>query len=108
MRSAYCLGASGVLASAKNCAPLSAAASKASAGALELMELQSCASLPRTLADAAARGWQVAGADAEQGSQPLDSYTVQAPTVLVLGAPGGGARVRVHDVVARLLGGSGA
>ena len=36
IRSAHCLGVSGILACAKNCAPLSAAVSKASAGVLEV------------------------------------------------------------------------
>jgi 21S rRNA (GM2251-2'-O)-methyltransferase len=42
LRSAYCLGVSGVLACSRNCAPLSPVVSKASAGAMELMTLHSC------------------------------------------------------------------
>ena len=36
LRSAHCLGVAGILACGKNCAPLSAAVSKASAGVLEV------------------------------------------------------------------------
>lgn len=42
LRSAYCLGVSGVLACSRNCAPLSPVVSKSSAGAMELMRLHSC------------------------------------------------------------------
>ena len=37
IRSAHCLGVSGILACSRNCAPLSAAVSKASAGVLEVL-----------------------------------------------------------------------
>lgn len=42
LRSAFCLGVSGVLACSRNCAPLSPVVSKSSAGAMELMSLYSC------------------------------------------------------------------
>jgi 21S rRNA (GM2251-2'-O)-methyltransferase len=42
LRSAYCLGASGVIGCSRNCAPLTPVVSKASAGAAELMPLHSC------------------------------------------------------------------
>jgi 21S rRNA (GM2251-2'-O)-methyltransferase len=85
LRSAHCLGADGVLASAKNCAPLSAVVSKASAGALEAMTLYSSKNLPRTLADAAERGWAVVGAAGEAGAEALGALRVDRPTVLVMG-----------------------
>lgn len=70
IRAAYCLGAAGVLAVSKNCAPLSAVTTKASAGVLEAWPVHSCDNLPRTLADAAERGWTVLGAAADRGSVP--------------------------------------
>jgi hypothetical protein len=85
LRSAHCLGATGVLASAKNCAPLSAAVSKASAGALEVMTLHNSKNLPRTLADAAERGWAVVGAAGEAAATPVAQFRVNRPTVLVMG-----------------------
>lgn len=42
LRSAYCLGVTGVLACSRNCSPLTPVVSKASAGAAELMTLHSC------------------------------------------------------------------
>lgn len=89
LRSAHCLGASGVIASAKNCAPLSAVVSKASAGALEVMTLYNCRNLPRTLADAAERGWAVVGAAGEAGATPLTEFVADKPTVLVMGERAG-------------------
>jgi 21S rRNA (GM2251-2'-O)-methyltransferase len=85
LRSAYCLGASGVIATSKNCAPLSAIVSKASAGSLELLQLHATRNMPRTLADAADSGWSVLAASAERGSQPLTDVVVEAPTILVMG-----------------------
>ncbi len=85
IRSAYCLGATGILASAKNCAPLSAVVSKASAGVLETVPLHSCKNMQRTLTDAAERGWAVLGASAGRGALPLGQVAVDRPTVLVLG-----------------------
>ena len=66
LRSALFLGASGVLLSPKNCAPASAAASKASAGALEWLRVSAAARpLPALLREAAQEGnWAVLGADA--------------------------------------------
>lgn len=85
LRSAHCLGADGVLASAKNCAPLSAVVSKASAGALEVMTLHAVGNLPRALTEAAERGWAVVGAAAERDATPLGEFVVDRPTVLVMG-----------------------
>jgi hypothetical protein len=85
LRSAYCLGASGVIGCSRNCAPLSPVVSKASSGAAELMRLHSCRSMPRTLADAAEKGWAVVGAAAESASVPVSEFKVDRPTVLVMG-----------------------
>jgi len=65
LRSALFLGAAGVLLSPKNCAPASAAASKASAGALEWLRVSAASRpLPALLREAAREGnWAVLGAD---------------------------------------------
>ena len=69
LRSALFLGASGVLLSPKNCAPASAATSKASAGALEWLPVWAASRpLPSLLREAAREGnWAVLGADAGKG-----------------------------------------
>jgi hypothetical protein len=41
--------------------------------------------MPRTLADAAERGWAVLGAAAEEGALPLCEVRVERPTVIVMG-----------------------
>jgi 21S rRNA (GM2251-2'-O)-methyltransferase len=103
IRSAYCLGAAGVLACSKNCAPLSAVVSKASAGVLEALQLHSCNSLPRTLQDARDKGWRVLGAAAGQGSASCRSVAVEQPTVLVVGSEGFGLRTNVRRACDQLV-----
>jgi hypothetical protein len=41
--------------------------------------------MPRTLADAAEKGWAVVGAAAESGAIPVSEFKVDRPTVLVMG-----------------------
>ncbi|GFR43989.1 hypothetical protein Agub_g5134 [Astrephomene gubernaculifera] len=104
VRSAYCLGAAGVLACARNCAPLSPVVSKASAGSLEVLQLHSCRNLPRTLLDARDnKGWRVLGAAAGSGSQPVGQVRVDGPTILVLGSEGFGLRTNVRRACSGLV-----
>ncbi|EFJ51595.1 hypothetical protein VOLCADRAFT_103485 [Volvox carteri f. nagariensis] len=104
VRSAYCLGAGGVLACARNCAPLSAVVSKASAGALEALQVHSCRNLPRTLMDARDRkGWTVLGAAAGSGSEAVGRVVVDRPTILVLGSEGFGLRTNVRRACSGLV-----
>ncbi|KAG2498492.1 hypothetical protein HYH03_003744 [Edaphochlamys debaryana] len=104
VRSAYCLGATGVLACSRNCAPLSAVVSKASAGALEALPLHNAHSLPRTLLDARdSKGWAVLGAAAGSGSVPVGAAGVRGPTILVLGSEGFGLRTNVRRACSGLV-----
>jgi len=129
VRSAYFLGAAGVLGSAKNCAPLSAVASKASAGALEAVQLFDSLNLARTLEQAVADGWQVhrfanlialqsnpplpfdlslpdpqvLGADGGPESVSCTDVSVSAPTLLVMGNEGYGLRTNVRRACTRLV-----
>lgn len=96
IRSAYFLGAAGVLLSSKNSAPLSGVVSKASAGALEKMPIYSCRSLPNTLVDARSKGWSVMGASAERDSYECEDFVLQSPTILVMGSEGFGLRTNVR------------
>lgn len=95
IRSAFFLGAQGVLVSAKNSAPLSPTVSKASAGAMELMPVYATKNLPRTLEDAREQGWLVAGAALEQSVAP-EELDHTRPTVLVMGSEGHGLRTNVR------------
>lgn len=91
LRSALFLGASGVLLSPKNCAPASAAASKASAGALEWLRVSAAARpLPALLREAAREGnWAVLGADAgREGARSARGTAME----LLLGSTARGSR----------------
>jgi len=96
LRSAYFLGASGVLLCSKNSAPLSGVVSKASAGALEKMKIHSCRSLPNILSDARSKGWSVLGAAADAKAINCSEYKVMRPTILVMGSEGYGLRTTVR------------
>ncbi|RYE98147.1 MAG: hypothetical protein EOO41_02715, partial [Methanobacteriota archaeon] len=67
LRSAWLLGAEGVLLSQRNSAPITGVVSKTSSGALELLaaagRLHTVPQLPALLTGAAASGWRVLGAD---------------------------------------------
>jgi 21S rRNA (GM2251-2'-O)-methyltransferase len=95
LRTAFYLGVDGVLVSGKNTCPLTPAVSKASAGALELMDVHAARNLPRTLEAAKEAGWVVAGAALEQSVEPSELEHAEKPTVLVLGSEGHGLRTNV-------------
>ena len=86
LRSAHCLGVTGILACNRNCAPLSAAVSKASAGVLEVAEVYSCKNMVTTLTQAVEDGWEVLGAVADAQAIQCRNFQLTKPTVLVVGA----------------------
>ena len=59
LRTAYFLGCDQVVTCSKNSAPLSPAVSKASSGAMELMDVYSSSNLMRFLDRSKANGWKV-------------------------------------------------
>jgi len=96
LRSAHFLGAAGVVTCWRNSAPLSAVVSKASAGAMESMEVHACKSMPAFLSACTEGGWDVVGAAGGDGSTPCsDLGPLSRPTVLVLGSEGFGLRATV-------------
>jgi len=103
IRSAHVLGAAGVLACDRNCAPLSGTVSKASAGALEVMTVHSCSNMPRTLTQAVADGWAVLGAAADPKAVECSAVVVDKPTILVMGSEGSGLRTNVRRACSQLL-----
>ena len=126
LRSALLLGASGVVLSARNSAPLNATVCKTSSGALEYWlarrQLYSTESMPGLLQSAAAAGWRVIGTAMPPRRAPaaLEGVGTQlvptahlaasvvpcipsheltrgsAPTILVLGSEGKGLRKNVR------------
>ncbi|KAG6718553.1 hypothetical protein I3842_04G156800 [Carya illinoinensis] len=103
IRSAYFFGASGVVLCAKNSAPLSGIVSKASAGALELMELRYCKNMMQFLVTSAENGWRVLGGSVSPRAVPLDEILPGAPTILVLGSEGTGLRPLVERSCTQLI-----
>jgi len=103
LRSCWCLGAAGMLVSAKNCAPLSPAVSKASAGAMEAAEVHAAKMLRDTLVGAAASGWLVLGAAGDAAAQSCQDVNVDRPTIIVLGNEGRGLRTNIRRVCTGLV-----
>jgi 23S rRNA (guanosine2251-2'-O)-methyltransferase len=92
LRSAYLLGAGGVIIPEHRAAAVTALVSKASAGASELIAIAQVGNLVRTLEELRERGvWRVA-VDAAEGAQPIETIDLAVPTCLVLGGEGGGVR----------------
>uniref|UniRef100_A0A2P2IJQ6 rRNA methyltransferase 1, mitochondrial n=1 Tax=Rhizophora mucronata TaxID=61149 RepID=A0A2P2IJQ6_RHIMU len=103
IRSAYFFGASGIVLCAKNSAPLSAVASKASAGSLEAMELRYCKNMMQFLVSSAENGWRVLGGSVSSKAVPLNEVLPGEPTILVLGSEGTGLRPLVERSCSHLV-----
>ncbi len=93
-RSAEFAGASGVIVPERRAAAVTAATCKASAGAVEHLQVAHVRNLADWLADAKAAGFWIWGADAEADS-PAWGVDLKGSTVLVLGGEGKGLRPRV-------------
>jgi 23S rRNA (guanosine2251-2'-O)-methyltransferase len=106
LRSAYLLGAHGVIIPDHRAAQITAIAAKASAGASELIPVAQVGNLVRTLEELRELGlWRVAVA-ATPEAQAIESIDATLPLCLVLGAEGTGVRPLVskncdfHAVIA--------
>jgi 23S rRNA (guanosine2251-2'-O)-methyltransferase len=93
-RSAEVAGAAGVVVPERRSAAITAATCKASAGAVEHLQVAHVRNLADWLADAKAAGFWIWGADADAKAAPW-SVDLKGPTVLVLGGEGKGIRPRV-------------
>eukprot|EP00252_Welwitschia_mirabilis_P002568 TRINITY_DN1251_c0_g1_i1.p1 TRINITY_DN1251_c0_g1~~TRINITY_DN1251_c0_g1_i1.p1 ORF type:complete len:479 (+),score=69.43 TRINITY_DN1251_c0_g1_i1:76-1512(+) len=103
LRSAYFFGASGVVVCSKNSAPPTGVVSKASAGALELIELRSCRNMMQFLTGSEKNGWRVLGACAGEDAVPVSSVGADSATVLVVGSEGRGLRTLVRHCCSQLV-----
>jgi 23S rRNA (guanosine2251-2'-O)-methyltransferase len=101
-RSAEFAGAAGVIVPERRAAAVTAAACKASAGAVEHLQVAHVRNLSDWLAEAKEAGFWIWGADAEADSSPW-SVDLTGPTVLVLGGEGKGLRPRVASSCDGLL-----
>jgi 23S rRNA (guanosine2251-2'-O)-methyltransferase len=93
-RSAEFAGAAGVVIPDRRSAEVTAVTCKASAGAVEHLEIAHVRNLADWLAEAKEAGFWIWGADAEATQTPW-SVDLKGPTVLVLGGEGKGIRPRV-------------
>jgi 23S rRNA (guanosine2251-2'-O)-methyltransferase len=93
-RSAEFAGAAGVIVPERRAAAVTAVTCKASAGAVEHLQIAHVRNLADWLADAKAAGFWIWGADADARQAPW-SVDLKGPTVLVLGGEGKGLRPRV-------------
>lgn len=93
-RSAEFAGAAGVVVPERRAAEVTAVACKASAGAVEHIEVARVRNLADWLSEAKTAGFWIWGADADAEQAPW-SVDLTGPTVLVLGAEGKGVRPRV-------------
>jgi 23S rRNA (guanosine2251-2'-O)-methyltransferase len=93
-RSAEFAGATGVVVPERRSAAVTAATCKASAGAVEHLQVAHVRNLADWLGEAKAAGFWIWGADAEARSSAWD-VDLKGPTVIVLGGEGKGIRPRV-------------
>eukprot|EP00899_Mesostigma_viride_P010344 jgi/Mesvir1/19310/Mv10377-RA.2 len=85
LRSACFLGCAGVVTCGRNSAPLSGVVSKASAGAMEVLQAHSVRNMPNFLQLCTEAGWAVLGASAEPGAVDSQEVVLDRPTILVMG-----------------------
>jgi 21S rRNA (GM2251-2'-O)-methyltransferase len=95
LRTSHFLGVDRVVVCAKNSAPLSPSVSKASSGALELMDVGSTDNMMRFLDKSMENGWQVVGTALGDAAVSLEQLPLRQPTVLVLGNEGHGIRTNI-------------
>lgn len=93
-RSAEFAGAAGVIVPERRSAAITAATCKASAGAVEHLQVAHVRNLADWLDEAKAAGFWIWGADAESKAAAWDT-DLKGPTVIVLGGEGKGLRPRV-------------
>src|ERR1044072_8333336 len=101
-RSAEFAGAAGVVIPERRAAEVTAVACKASAGAVEHLEIAHVRNLADWLATAKEAGFWIWGADAEAADAPW-SAALTGPTRLLLGGEGKGIRPRVASACDGLL-----
>lgn len=90
-RTAHCAGINGIIAAKKHSAPASAAASKASAGAIEHMHIAFVTNLVNALKRLKSAGLWIAGAD-QKGQLTVFDADLSGPLAIVVGGEEKGIR----------------
>jgi 23S rRNA (guanosine2251-2'-O)-methyltransferase len=96
LRTVEAAGADGVLLPERHSAGLSETVSRASAGALEHVEVASIGNVAQALEELKARGYWIVGLDAS-GTERWDAVDYKKPIALVLGGEGKGMRRLVRE-----------
>ncbi|MBT8491778.1 MAG: 23S rRNA (guanosine(2251)-2'-O)-methyltransferase RlmB [Deltaproteobacteria bacterium] len=91
-RSAYLLGAHGIVVPRDRAAEVTPTSTKVSAGAVEHIAIAQVTNLARTLGELKEAGLWIHGVAAEEGAQELATTDLKGPTCLVLGSEGSGLR----------------
>jgi 23S rRNA (guanosine2251-2'-O)-methyltransferase len=94
-RSAYLLGAHGLVLPRDRSAKVNATSAKVSAGAVEHLAIAQVTNLSRALTEAKEAGLWIAAVAAGDKSTPLGELDFQLPLLLVLGSEGKGLRPQV-------------
>lgn len=102
VRSAAACRAQAVVFAKHRAAPVSPAAAKSAAGAMEWIDLVRAGNLARILGQLKDRGFWIAGLDAE-GSQTIWEADLRGQTALVVGSEGKGLRRLVRETCDLLL-----
>jgi 23S rRNA (guanosine2251-2'-O)-methyltransferase len=95
VRSAYLLGADGVVIPRDRAAGVTAVATKASAGATELLPVAQVTNLARALGELKEAGLWLTAVAAGDEARPIGEIDLTGPSCLVLGGEGSGIRKRV-------------
>nr|XP_060613011.1 rRNA methyltransferase 1, mitochondrial [Anolis sagrei ordinatus] len=109
LRSAHFLGVDGIVMSRKNSCPLTPVVSKASSGAMEVLDVFGADDLPSFLKAKSEEGWEVLGTVAHAKAQegiPVVScldFRWMRPTILVLGNEGHGLSPETKSLCRRML-----
>jgi 23S rRNA (guanosine2251-2'-O)-methyltransferase len=91
IRSAYCLGANGVVIPSDRSASVTPAAMKASAGSARRLPIARVTNLSRTIDELKSRGFWIYGADA-RGGKSIREQDFSEPAALVMGSEARGLR----------------
>ena len=101
IRSSIFFGADGIVVTERDSAPLGPAVSKSSAGAMEIANIHTVASLSRFLQKSKCNGWLIVGADVHANSISLSwnnrHEQLMKPLIVVFGNESSGLRKGVKE-----------
>jgi|APTNR8051073442_1049403.scaffolds.fasta_scaffold08604_2 23S rRNA (guanosine2251-2'-O)-methyltransferase len=101
-RSAECAGASAIILTERNSAPINSFAVKASAGALTKIPVARVTNLATELSNLKEHGFWIVGTEVDTNTKYTDNI-YDSPIVLVIGSEGNGMRPRVKKVCDHLI-----